>query len=205
MGLGADCRIGVIFQCYYKIHAGMTGSDLEANVMDADSLEIILTGKDGEPYRVRPIRLEDAPSLIRGYDAMSERGKWFRMLHAVPHLTEEMAHDFCSPNMMDEVCLVVEGHDEMEGEIMGGARVAGMGAGKRAEFSVSLRPEARGLGLAKAVLKAAVDIAEHRGCRGVWGCIARQNDAMLGLARSLGMTTGIDPDDPALRMAVLEF
>lgn len=53
--------------------------------------EIALSAKDGRSYAIRPIRRSDAPSLMRGYDAMTDASKWFRMLHAVPHLTEAMA------------------------------------------------------------------------------------------------------------------
>lgn len=167
--------------------------------------ELHFIGKDGKDYLSRPIRPEDAPSLIRGYDALSDRGKWFRMLHAVPHLTNQMAYAYTHPDPANEACLVVEGKGPLTGEILGGARVADVVPGHMAEFSVSFRPEARGLGLAKHSLSAVIDIARSHGCTGVWGEIAKRNDPMLGLARHLGMHIEIDPDDFALRIASLKF
>ena len=38
-----------------------------------------ICGKNGVAYIVRPISPKDAPSLMRGYDAMSDQAKWFRM------------------------------------------------------------------------------------------------------------------------------
>ena len=73
---------------------------------------------------------------------MSDHSKWFRMLYRVPHLTEEMAREFCSPHPARDLCIVVEGAGNLTGEILGGARVAGADDGRRAEFAVSLRPEA---------------------------------------------------------------
>ena len=35
-----------------------------------------IIGKDGNTYHVRPIQASDAASLMRGYDAMSDKGKW---------------------------------------------------------------------------------------------------------------------------------
>jgi len=172
--------------------------------MDA-GLEGTLIGKDGEPYRFRPIRASDAGSLMRGYDAMSDESKWSRMLTSLPHLTEAMAERFCSPDPAREVCLVIEGRDMLAGEILGGARVAGLGPGAHAEFAVSIRPEARGLGLARQILEAVLRVARSRGCAGVWGTISAANLDMLGLARRLGMTLARASDDWSIETARLDF
>lgn len=160
---------------------------------------------DGTVYRLRPIAPKDVPSLIRGFDAMPPRNRWFRLLHPLPHLSEEMALSYCSPDPAHEVCLVVEGHGPLEGDILGGARIAQLSAGKPAEFSVSLRPEAEGMGLARQSLEAVIEIARQRGATGVWGSISGENSWMLGLAKRLGMQLLLDPDDFSLRIARLEF
>ena len=72
-----------------------------------EASEIRLAGKDGRSYAIRPIRTSDAASLIRGYDAMSDRLKWFQLLHAIPHLTEAMELAFCSPDPTRDICVVV--------------------------------------------------------------------------------------------------
>lgn len=99
-----------------------------------DQPESTVAGKDGRSYVIRPIRASDAPSLMRGYAAMTETSKWFRMLHAVPHLTKAMALDFCMPNLEHDLCLVLEGRGDLEGEILGGARIAGSADGRSCEF-----------------------------------------------------------------------
>src|SRR5690606_29839225 len=124
-------------------------------------------------YRIRPIRPSDAESLIRGYAALSPEARWFRMLHAVPHLTPEMARAFCDPDPARDFCLVIEGKGALAGEIVGGARAAGLGPGKDAEFSGSLRPEMQGLGLARRALEAIIGVAREAGCASLWGTIAR--------------------------------
>ncbi len=165
--------------------------------------QVYIRGKDGKDYVLRPIQPSDAPSLIRGYDAMSERGKWFRMLHAVPHLTDDMAREFCAPDPQTECCVVIDGRDDLADEILGGARVAGLGQGKAAEFSVSLRPEARGLGLARQALETVIDVAREAGNTEVWGLIARQNTAMLKLAERVGFQNKRDLDDISLVRATI--
>lgn len=166
-------------------------------------MDAVIQGKDSKDYRIRPIRPGDAGSLIRGYDALSAQAKWFRMLHAVPHLTPEMAQAYCDPDPDDEICLVIEGQGALAGEILGGARIGGVGPGKAGEFSVSVRPEARGLGLARRALVGVIDIARDQGCASVWGSVARRNEGMRGLAERLGFTLRIDPEDKTLLLAEL--
>lgn len=165
----------------------------------------VVTGKDGEDYTLRLIEPGDAASLIRGYDAMSEQAKWFRMLHTVPHLSENMARRFCSPDPDRDLCIVVIGHGKLQGEILGGARIAGESDGRRAEFSVSLRPEAHGLGLAHQVLRLVLRSAHEMGYDRVWGVIAVHNKAMLRLARHLGFTLAPDRNDVALIDAEIDL
>lgn len=166
-------------------------------------MDAVIQGKDGNDYRIRPIRPDDAESLMRGYDALSPQAKWFRMLHAVPHLTPQMAAAYSDPDPDDEICLVVEGQGALTGEILGGARVNGVGPGKDGEFAVSMRPEARGLGLARRALIGVIDIARDQGCASVWGSVARRNDGMRGLAERLGFSLRIDPEDKTLLLAEL--
>ncbi len=160
-------------------------------------------GKDGQIYFLRPISPSDAPSLARGYDAMSDEAKWFRMLNAIPHLTAEMAHRFCSPDPARELCIVIEGRGSLNGEILGGARIAGKPGDRSAEFSVSLRPEAQGLGLGHHVLETALQEAREMGYKNVWGSIAVYNAPMLALARRMGFELSPDADDHTLIRANL--
>ena len=170
-----------------------------------EARELTIKGKDGRAYVMRPIRPSDAPSLIRGYDAMTEESKWFRLLHRVPHLTESMALAFCSPNPESDLCVVVEGAGEFSGEILGGARIAGSFGAESAEFSVSLRPEAQGLGLAKKALQTALSAAREMSYNTVWGSISVRNHAMLALARRLGFSLRRDPDDVSLMKAEISL
>ena len=162
---------------------------------------VTVNGKNGEPYLLRPIRPSDAPSLMRGYDALSDESKWFRMLHAVPHLSESMAKEFCSPDPERDICLVIEGRGVLTGEILGGARIAGREKSDSVEFSVSLRPEAQGLGLARQALEATLAAAAEMGYRSVWGTISVRNKPMLGLAERMGFSLRSDPDDRSLMLA----
>jgi RimJ/RimL family protein N-acetyltransferase len=167
--------------------------------------EITIAGKDGRSYVMRPIRSSDAPSLMRGYDAMTDNSKRFRMLHPVPHLTQAMALEFCTPDPKRGLCVVLEGCGELEGEILGGARIAGSPSGISAEFSVSLRPEAQDLGLARKALETVLAVAKEMGYQRIWGSIHATNQRMLVLAQRIGFRLRRDPEDVSLMFAELSL
>jgi RimJ/RimL family protein N-acetyltransferase len=165
---------------------------------------VMIRDKHSVAYRLRPIRLSDAPALIRAYDAMSEEAKWFRMLHNVPHLSEGMALQFCSPDPSRDLCLVIEGNGTLIGEILGGARISGL-PNREAEFAVSLRPEAQSRGLGRASLLTVLHAAHDKDIEQVWGIIAAHNAPMIGLARALGFVLERDTDDAALIRARMDL
>ncbi len=159
--------------------------------------------RDGRVHVLRPIRPSDAPAMMKGYDMLSDEAKWFRLLHAVPHLSEEMAVAFCSPDPEKDVCLVIEAGDGTE-DIIGGARLMHDGP-ERGEFAVSMRPDWQGQGLARQALEAVLDWGRGRGMRHVWGEISARNEPMLSLARRVGMKIRRDPEDGALMIAEIEL
>lgn len=172
---------------------------------DLERGRVAVTGRDGRVYRIRPIRPEDAPSLQRGYAAMPSEAKLNRMLYKVPELTAEMAARYCSPDPATEYCVVVEGRDALAGEVLGGARIVYGGASKTAQFTVSLRPEAHGKGLAHDAVATVLGVAREMGIDSVWGLIAADNKPMLSLARSLGFALKPNPEDPTEVLARVEL
>lgn len=84
-------------------------------------------------------------------------------------------------------------------------RVSREPRGHSAEFSVSLRPEAQGLGLARRALQTVLDCGPALGYRSVFGIIARDNSSMLKLASRMGFQIVSDPDDRTLLRAEIEL
>ena len=162
---------------------------------------VTIAGKDGYPHLARPIAETDAGALIRCYDAMTDRGKWFRVLYHLPHLSEDMARAFCTPDPDCDLCIVLEGDGPLEGEILGGARITGDKDGRTAEYSVTLRPEAEGLGLAHKALELVFEAAREMAYIHIWGAIHSENGPMLQLAHSLHLNIHRDPNDAALMVS----
>ncbi|MGI9480511.1 MAG: hypothetical protein ACR2PI_27730 [Hyphomicrobiaceae bacterium] len=72
-------------------------------------------GKDGADYLTRPICPDDAAAMTRSYDSLPDRSKWFRLLHSVLHLSEEMVAKFCAPVPKTEFAVVIEGNGPLAG------------------------------------------------------------------------------------------
>lgn len=167
--------------------------------------EVRIDGKDGRAYVLRPIEPTDAPSMIRGFNVLSPRQRWLRFLHAVPVLTPEAALAFCTPDPVLDICLVIEGQGELASDIVGGARITGTPDRKDGEFSVSMRPEVQGLGLARQALQTALDAAAEAGYRQIWGYVSTKNDGMRKLAKRLGFRVRRDPDDFSQLIAEIQL
>jgi acetyltransferase len=157
--------------------------------------QVRIEGRDGRSYVLRPIEPTDAPSMIRGFNVLSPRQRWLRFLHAVPVLTPEAALALCTPDPELDICLVIEGQGELAGDIVGGARITGAPNRSDGEFSVSMRPEMQGQGLARQALQTALDAAAEAGYRTIWGYVSAKNDGMRKLAKRLGFRVRRDPDD----------
>jgi acetyltransferase len=56
--------------------------------------------------------------------------------------------------------------------------------GRRAEFAVTVRSDAKARGLGRIALERVVDYARRRGVEEVWGEVLADNEAMLALARA---------------------
>lgn len=182
----------------------MENANISSLRQDLEAGRIAVTARDGRVYRIRPIRPTDAASLQRGYAAMPSEAKLNRMLYKVAELTPDMAARYCTPDPAREYCVVVEGRDALAGEVLGGARLA-YGSGKTAQFTVSLRPEAHGKGLASDAVGTVLGVAREMGLESVWGLIASDNKAMLALARRLGFTLKPNPEDPSETLARIEL
>lgn len=158
--------------------------------------------KDGRRVLLRPIRPADAEAMRRGFSRMSPEDLRLRLFGPVRELSPELAARLAQIDYDREMALVAEDPD-LPGLLLGGARVSMEPDGRSAEFAVTVRSDAKGLGLGRTALGRVLDHARRRGVAEVWGTILIENRPMLALARNLGFTLGRDPDEPgALRAAL---
>ncbi len=157
--------------------------------------------REGNDYRLRPIRPEDAPAAQRALREMDPRDVRARLFAATTEMSDEAMRRFCTPDPARDLCLVLE-CDDRPGELLGGCRLMGDAGGGSAEFAVTLLTAMKGRGLGRALMETLLAEAPTHGFTKVWGTILGDNRAMIELCRKLGFSIARDPDDPALVKAI---
>lgn len=156
-------------------------------------LEETVTLRDGASYRLRPIRAEDEPALLRMGALTSPddlRLRFFQPIRNVSHdlaarLTQidydrEMA--FClTPMESDALLSIVRLHRETRGE--------------SGEYAILVRSDMQGRGIGQFMMRRIVEYGRAQGLRSIFGMVLAENTGMLKLVRELGFTAHIDLHD----------
>ncbi|MGD1277778.1 MAG: bifunctional acetate--CoA ligase family protein/GNAT family N-acetyltransferase [Tepidisphaeraceae bacterium] len=150
------------------------------------------TLRDGTAVRVRPIRPEDEPLLIRFHQELSDRSVMFRFFHPM-NLTQRIAHErlirVCFNDYDRELALVTEGRgDDGKPFILGIGRLSKLAGGKEAEFSIVISDKWQNRGLGTRLLELMEQVARSENIERLFGLIMRQNLEMQRVAEKLGFT-----------------
>jgi acetyltransferase len=150
-------------------------------------LEQDVTLADGRILKLRPIRPEDEPALLRGFSRLTEdevRARFFVPMRTLPHVT---AARFTQIDYDREMAFVLaEPGAPGSTELHAVARLAADPDNARAEFAIVVERALAGLGLGALLMRRLVDYARSRGIGELYGDVLRDNIVMLALSRSLG-------------------
>jgi acetyltransferase len=152
---------------------------------------------DGRTIRLRPIRPEDAPALKQLFAALTPEHRRLRLFSSMREIPDELAARLTQIDYDREMVLLALDPEQPD-QFWAGARIAADSAGRRAEYSVTVRSDKQGLGLGRLCLERVLDYARGRGIVEVWGSVLAENENMLGLAARLGFSHRRDPDSPDL-------
>jgi len=150
------------------------------------------------PFRLRPIRPEDAEieaAFVRG---LSPQSKYFRFLGSLNELTPEMLARFTRIDPDREMALIattMEAGREIE---IGVARFAAHDDGATCEFAIVVADAWQGKGIGTALMESLMDGARERGLRAIEGNVHQENHNMRRLMRRLGFAIETDRDDATL-------
>jgi acetyltransferase len=151
---------------------------------------------DGTPVALRPIRPGDGgliQEIARHMTADDLRQRFFSPMRA---LSRELAEQLARIDYRRGMALVAT---TAGGEM-------GLGAGRfviepeadRAEFALGVRSDWQGRGLGRLFLERLAEIAAARGVSEIYGLVLRDNERIIGLARSMGYRIAAYPDDATL-------
>ncbi|MGZ6480002.1 MAG: bifunctional acetate--CoA ligase family protein/GNAT family N-acetyltransferase, partial [Bdellovibrionales bacterium] len=142
--------------------------------------------EDGRKFRLRPIRGEDEPALVRafGRPTPEEVRRHFNVPSKI--MTHLMAARFTHINYDREMALILtDGHPPIS-EIFAIAGLATDPDGISAEYAVVVRPELSGKHVGRLLLEKLIRYAKSRGIRELTGDVLSENGPMLKLCADLG-------------------
>jgi acetyltransferase len=152
-------------------------------------LEQDVTIAGGRKLKLRPIRPEDEPALLRGFSRLTEdevRARFFVPMKTLPHVT---AARFTQIDYDREMAFVLAEHGAAgNAEVHAVVRLAADPDHLRAEFAIVVEHELTGLGLGGLLMRRVIDYARSRGIGELFGDVLQDNVVMLALCRSLGFS-----------------
>jgi len=150
---------------------------------------------DGRRLLVRPIHPGDSQALRDGFTRLSPEEVRQRFLHRVKELTPDTARRLAHIDRRREFAIVVAEPGEPGRSRIGGvARCAIDADGRHADFGIVVARALAGHGLGRLLLKRVIQWCRLKRLDSIYGDVFEDNDAMLGLARSLGFQREPHPD-----------
>jgi len=176
----------------------------------ADVNAVTWTAADGTTVTIRPIRPSDLALEQAFVDGLSQRTAYQRLLSA-RRVSPEEVRRFTDIDPEREFALIATiGARDAQREAADAERQVGVAryvnqASDSAEFAIVLSDDWQRRGLGRRLLGNLIDTAKKRGVRRLFGATLSENTAMIRLARSLGFTTAVEPDDATVTNLTLEL
>ncbi|WP_279480839.1 bifunctional acetate--CoA ligase family protein/GNAT family N-acetyltransferase [Aureimonas sp. SK2] len=168
-----------------------------------EELETEIASRKGR-FRLRPIRPEDEPALVRMVEASDPEDVRLRFFAPLRRIGHAFAARLTQIDYAREMAFVAEPAEAAgQGSILGVVRLIADPDGERAEFGIMVRSDQKGRGLGRLLMEAILDYARRQGVGTVHGEVLAENTAMLAMARRLGFRQKVHAEDQGLR--VLEF
>jgi acetyltransferase len=150
-------------------------------------LERELRLRDNTPVHMRAIRPDDAARERAFVAAMSDTSRYYRFLHPVAALSDEMIARFTQLDYDREMALIALLPDESE--IVGVARYHPNADGKSVEFAIAIADNWQAKGLGEFLTQNLIACAREAGYAIFEGTVLNGNTGMLKLAARLGFHT----------------
>jgi len=160
---------------------------------------------DGQEYRIRPIRPDDAQRDRTFVAGLSSESRYKRMMGAVRELAPALLQRLVNVDYrrdMAFIALTGSGENEL---IIGVARYSADEQGSDHEFAVAVADDWQGRGVGTQLTKMLLEYASQQGIRRLHGDILLGNRQMIELAHWLGMKTRQSPRNPGVLEAVREL
>lgn len=157
----------------------------------------------GETLTIRPIARSDIEAERAFVRGLSEESSYLRFMMPMHELPAVLLARFLEIDGRRTMALVATEPRAGGDRFVGVARYFGDAACKSCEFAVTAGDAWQGKGLGTELMTRLIDHARRVGFSSMFGLILRGNDGMLALARRLGFTVAVDPNDATIDRATL--
>lgn len=149
--------------------------------------------EDGTEVRIRPIRPEDEPLMVKFHEPLSDHSVYMRYFRAL-NLDQRTAHDrltrICFIDYDREMALVAtRKHPESgEREIIGVGRLSKFYLGEEAEFALLISDSFQRQGLGSELLRRLLQIGQDEHIKRIMAYMLPENRGMKRIAEELGFS-----------------
>lgn len=156
--------------------------------------------KNGSTVRIRPIRPEDEPAMVKFHKKLSDSTIYMRYLGFLK-LEQRIAHErltrICFIDYDREMVFVAERPriPAAENEIVGVGRLSKLHGRNEAEFAVLIRDDFQRLGLGSELLTRLLGVARDEKLERVFAVMAAENIAMQKIASKAGFHLETSSED----------
>ena len=157
---------------------------------------------DGTDITIRPIRPEDAKIEQEFVHNLSDESKYYRFMHTVHELSEEMLVRFTQIDYDREMALIaVAEADGREVEI-GVCRYAINPDGESCEFALVVSDQWQHKAVGHKLMGCLMDVARDKGLKTMEGEVLASNHNMLRLVATLGFTVADSEEEDSVKKIV---
>ncbi len=147
--------------------------------------------KNGTSVRIRPIRPEDEPLVVKFHETLSDRSVYFRYFHLLK-LSRRVSHErlarICFIDYDREMALVADYRHPETGEhqILGFGRLTKLHGANEGEFGLLIADPYQGLGLGTKLLQQLLEVGRSEKLVRITADILPDNGAMQHLSQKIG-------------------
>ena len=179
-------------------HAASPSPDVPAAFPAVTGEHWIETLADGRRVLIRPLKAEDRlreQAFIRRLSAESRR---CRFLGEIREASESVIDDLMDVDGVHSLAFIALAHDDGELREVGVSRYSATNEPRRCECAVTVADDWRHQGLAAILMRHLIAVARRNGFQHMFSIDLAEDRGMEELARELGFSRALDPEDPTL-------
>lgn len=151
--------------------------------------------RDQTSVLIRPITNQDIEEERRFIEALSPQSRRFRFLGQMQHPSSELLRQFTDIDYSHDAAFAAVLPDCARETFLGVSRYNTSHDGTRCECAVTVLDDWHHKGLGTVLMRHLIEVAKARGIRTMISIDSAENVEMADLAKYLGFTRSIDPDD----------